>query len=339
MFGFTVPFKALRRRQYAVVLSSSIPVMVTTIITVMAGGIGGVAGLICESDFLVHGSVLNLFRQLPSFTHSKAVRSELAGVRFKLQHVPVVLPDGSITTLVYQLTTTVDPGYAVPHWLEDRALSGNRKDARGFWLTKRAVFLAEVIIWLGQAAITGALYQAARVGGKLLGDDGAGDSASAKQTIAKVVFTLTITVGGIMWQSIQCELQTFEPWQHLRKPRQRLYEALVRSDVSGSGLLTSTVLAVSRFSIVATWAAFSVFTIYVARVFITPILELAYAAGFISSSPFPIKTFGVMSGTPALGLAVTGVAAHLVILCNMFFVMLSGRTNPFLPRRPTTLAS
>ncbi|KAK3343528.1 hypothetical protein B0T25DRAFT_554560 [Lasiosphaeria hispida] len=300
-------------------------------------GIGGVASLISESDF-IDRSALTLFRQLPSFAHSKVIRAALSGVRFKLQHMPVVRPGGAAQR-VYQLTAMVDPGYAVPHRAEDRALFIDRWDATGFFLTKRAVLLAEVVIWLGQAVITGALYQVAKVGGKLLGEGGGGGSASTKQTIAKVVFTLTLTVGGVMWQSIQRELQIFEPWQRLRKPRRNLYHALVQSDHSSLGLVGSAVLGVTRFSLVATWAAFSVFMVYVATVFIPPLLELAYAAGYITTSPFPDKSFGIMSGSPALGLAVTGVVIHLVILCNMFFVMLSGRTKPFLPRRPTTLAS
>ena len=407
MFGFTVPFRALKRGHYAVMLSSSIFVLTATIITALCGGIwsiewgslsfssdrvegpkwavvsvnsgvaittqvlhglvvfmgivlgwmlfrrentgvyhdprgiGGVAALVCESDFMPgSGGVLGLFRQMRSYAHSNVIKSALRGVRFRLRHVDVVRADGSSGT-AWQLMTTVDPGYVLPLRAEDYALSNDRWDATGFFLTKRAVFLAECIIWLGQAAITGALYQVARVGGKLLGDENGG-SEGTKATIAKVVFTLTLTIGAVMWQSIQREMQIFEPWQQLRKPRSKrtsLYTDLVQSDVSSLGLAGSMALGVVRASLVATWAAFSVFMVYVATVFVPPLLELAYAAGYITTSPYPDKSFGIMSGTPALGLAVAGVVVHLIILCNMFFVMLSGRTKPFLPRRPTTLAS
>ncbi|KAK1752326.1 hypothetical protein QBC47DRAFT_454376 [Echria macrotheca] len=406
MFGFNVPFRALARRQYAVVLSSSIFVLVATVITAMAGGIygiewaslsysadrvddgpkwatvtvnngvavatqvlhgivvagglalgmtlflrrsglyrdprgiGGVASLVSESDYITDNNTgaLAVFRQLPSFAHSKVVRYALAGIRFRLQHAQAMQPDGSVR-MAYQLTTAVDPGFVVPVSPEDRRLFHDRRDATGFFLTRRAALLAEVVIWLGQAAITGALYQAAKVGGAVVGDtSGGGTSAATKQTIAKVVFTLTLTVGGVMWQSIQRELQIFEPWQQLRRPRRGLYKGLVESDLASEGLVVSFLRGL-KSSVVAVWAAFSVFTVYLATIFVPPLLELAYAAGFISTSPFPNKTFGIMSGYSALGLAVAGVGIHLVIFCNMLFVMLSGRTKPFLPRRPTTLAS
>lgn len=301
-------------------------------------GIGGIASLISESDYIDYGA-LNIFRQLPSFAHSNIVKASLRGIRFRLQHVPVVQQDGH-TELVYQLTTTTDPGYVIPQRAEDRMLYQDRWDSTGFWLTKRAVFITECIIWLGQAAIIGALYQVAKIGAKLLGADDRG-STSTKTTIAKVIYTLTLTVGGVMWQSIQRELQIFEPWQRLRKGKQNgsVYDSLINSDFASLGLLGSTFLAAAKVKIVELWAAFAVFMVYVATVFVPPLLELAYAAGLGARSPLPTKSFGVMSGSSALSLAAAGIAVHLVILCNMFFVMLSGRTKPFLPRRPGSIAS
>jgi len=405
-FSFTVPFRALRRRHYAVVISSTIFVVVATIITALSGGmwgiewaslsysaekvdgpkwatvsinpgvaiatqilhglvvagalllsatlhfrqsglyhdpkgIGGVASLISESDY-IDQSALHLFRQLPSFAHSHVIRRALHGIRFRLQHVPVVQQDGS-TQLTYQLVTTTDPGYTIPQRSEDRILYPDRRDATGFFLTKRAVLIAECIIWLGQAAVVGALYQVAKIGTKLLGDGDSGSSTSTKTTIAKVIYTLSLTVGGVMWQSVQRELQIFEPWQRLRKGNQSgsvsAYASLVQSDFASLGLMASLFLAVARRKIIELWASFAVLMVYVATVFVPPLLELAYAAGLGARSPLPAKMFGVMSGASALALAAAGVAVHLVILCNMFFVMLSGRTRPFLPRRPGTLAS
>jgi len=403
-FSFTVPFRALTRRHYAVVMSSSIFVVVATIITALTGGmwgiewaslsysaekvdgpkwatvsvnpgvaiatqvlhglvvagglllcatlhfrqsglyhdpkgIGGVASLISESDY-IDQSALHLFRQLPSFAHSKVVRGGLRGIRFKLQHVPVSQQDGS-SHLMYQLTATTDPGYIIPQRAEDGILYHDRWDATGFFLTKRAVFIAECIIWLGQAAIIGALYQVAKIGSKLLGSDDSGSSTSSKTTIAKIIYTLSLTIGGVMWLSVQRELQIFEPWQRLRKGKQKgsAYSNLVQSDFASLGLLTSLFLAAAKGKIVELWASFAVLMVFVATVFVPPLLELSYAAGLGARSPLPAKTFGVISGSSALSLAAAGIAIHLVILCNMFFVMLSGRTKPFLPRRPSTLAS
>ena len=41
-FSFTVPFRALRLRHYAVALSSSIFVVVATVITALSGGMWGI---------------------------------------------------------------------------------------------------------------------------------------------------------------------------------------------------------------------------------------------------------------------------------------------------------
>lgn len=403
-FSFTVPFRALARRHYAVVMSSSIFVVVATIMTALTGGlwgiewaslsysaekvdgpkwatvsvntgvaiatqvlhglvvavglllcamlhfrqtglyhdpkgIGGVASLISESDY-IDQSALHLFRQLPSFAHSKVVRGALRGIRYRLQHVPVVQPDGS-SRLLYQLTATTDPGYTIAQRDEDRVLYRDRWDATGFFLTKRAVFIAECIIWLGQAAIVGAMYQVAKLGGKILTGDDSGGSISTKTTIAKVIYTLSLTVGGVMWLSVQRELQIFEPWRRLRTGQQKgsAYANLVQSDFASLGLMASLFLATARGKIVELWASFAVLMVNVATVFVPPLLELAYAAGLGSSSPNPTKTFGIISGSSALSLAAAGIAIHLVLLGNMFFVMLSGRTKPFLPRRPSTLAS
>jgi hypothetical protein len=81
-------------------------------------GIGGIASLISESDYIEYGA-LNIFRQPPLFAYSKIVKGALRGLRFRLQYV--ARQNGS-AELVYQLTTTTDPGYVVPQRAEDRML-------------------------------------------------------------------------------------------------------------------------------------------------------------------------------------------------------------------------
>ncbi|KAB5586289.1 hypothetical protein GE09DRAFT_1181320 [Coniochaeta sp. 2T2.1] len=291
-------------------------------------GMGGIAGLI--SDIAgTESDTLRLVRQIPSFAHSDVVRHALRGITFGLRHVPVMHPDGRSGTAYQLVALNVDPArYVLPIVPGQRVFAQDRMDATGFWLTKRALLLTECIFWLGQAAITVAVYKVATF---------AGAGEGAKPTVAKMVFTLTITIGGMMWQSIQREVQVFEPWRRLAR-RERgpgLKRETVDSDTVGLGVLGSAVLG----GLVGAWSAFSMVMVYVATIFLPPLLELAYSAGYITNSPFPTKEFGVMAGSTALGLAVTGVVVHLVIFLDMVFLIWSGRTRAFLPRRPTTLAS
>lgn len=98
-------------------------------------------------------------------------------------------------------------------------------------------------------------------------------------------------------------------------------------------------MTAAKGKIVKLWASFTVLIVYVTIIFMPLLLKLSYNTGLGVRSLLPAKSFGVMSGFSVLALVAVGVTVHLVILCNMFFVILSGRTKHFLPRRPTTLAS
>ncbi|KAB5582273.1 hypothetical protein GE09DRAFT_1245875 [Coniochaeta sp. 2T2.1] len=397
MLGYLVPLAAMRRRHWAVVVSSTVYILSATVLPVLVGGIwavewgsltfsagktgegekwavvtmsggiataaqvchgvaagaglvlagmlwgrrtgvyrdpkgmGGIAGLISDvvGGGTTEGDTLRLFRQIPSFAHSDVVRHALRGITFGLRHVPVVNTEGRSGTAYQLVALNVDPArYVLPIAPGQRVFAQDRMDATGFWLMKRALLLTECIFWLGQAAITGAVYKVATF---------AGAGEGAKPTVAKMVFTLTITIGGMMWQSIQREVQVFEPWRRLAR-RERgpgLKRETVDSDTVGLGVLGSAVMG----GLVGAWSSFSMVMVYVATIFLPPLLELAYSAGYITNSPFPTQEFGVMAGSTALGLAVTGVVVHLVIFLNMVFLIWSGRTRAFLPRRPTTIAS
>ncbi|KAF2195854.1 hypothetical protein K469DRAFT_650033 [Zopfia rhizophila CBS 207.26] len=295
-------------------------------------GIGGIAALISEADHC-GSNTLRLFRQLPSFAHSKVLAGSLQGITFQLRHLPVVRANGATYT-TYQLAANTHPVHTLPLRREDRAYYQDRRDAMGRWLFKRAVWIAECFLWLGQAAIAGVIYHAA----KLVGPDSLVDRT--KPTIAKMVYTLCITIGGMMWQSIQRDVQLFEPWRQMSRGQGRsIYAALVQSDVVSLGLLASAVVSMARLSLIALWATFSVVMVKVATVFMPPLFELIYAAGIDKNSPFPRHEFGVVKGSKAQALGATAVGMHLIIFCNLLFLLGSGRTRPFLPRQPTTIAS
>lgn len=155
-----------------------------------------------------------------------------------------------------------------------------------------------------------------------------------------MVLTLCITVGGIMWSSIQRDVQLFEPWRHLgRGWSKSLYASLVRVDAPGLGLLGGAVMSVARGSLIMLWASLSVIMIQFATVFSPPLLELLYASSARASVSGPRKDIGVLEGNKGLILGALGVAIHVVIFINLLFLILSGRTRPFLPRAPTTIAS
>jgi hypothetical protein len=294
-------------------------------------GIGGLASLVSESDYS-GSNTLFLFRQLPSFVHSKVLSGSLKGISFRLQHMPIRQGNGA-TRMVYQLTANTDPSFTMTVRNEDRGFYRQRGDAMGFWLSKRAVWGAEIFLWLGQAAIAGGIYQVAKV----IGLDNFAERN--KLNIAKNVYILCISLGGMMWQSIQRDVQLFEPWRRLTSVySQPFYQALVRSDVVSLGLIGSLILGATR-SLVALWASFAVIMVKVAIIFFPPLFELAYAAGFMNNSDFELRDFGVLHGTTGVALGASAVAVHVVIFCNLLFLLLSGRTRPFLPRGPTTIAN
>ncbi|PVH98203.1 hypothetical protein DM02DRAFT_730013 [Periconia macrospinosa] len=295
-------------------------------------GIGGIASLISQADYC-DSNVLYLFRQLPSYAHSKVLAGSLDGITFQLRHLPVLQANGTMHE-TYQLTANTHPAHMLPLRREQRVYCQDRRDAMGGWLFKRAVWAAECFLWFGQAAIASAVYHVA----KLVGPDGFADRT--KPMIAKMVYTLCITIGAMMWQSIQRDVQLFEPWRRLGLRRsQPIYAALVRSDIVSLGLLASVVMSVVRSSIVALWATFAVLTVKTATVFMPPLFELIFAAGLAHNSTSPRNAFGVLQGSKGLALGASAVGLHLIIFCNLLFLLGSGRTRPILPRAPTTIAS
>jgi hypothetical protein len=295
-------------------------------------GIGGIVSLISDTD-RSGCNTLRLFRELPSSAPSAVIRCALQHVTFQLQHVSTLNADGTASA-AYQLAAHAHPGCEVAVNRSEYDFSQKRREAMGFWLTKRAVFIAEGLIWLGHATAIGAIYSIA----KIVGPDGF--AQRAKVTIAKIVLTLFITIGGVMWSSIQRDLQRFEPWRRLsRPPAPAVYSSLVRSDVASLGLLCSVGLSIARVSLVALWASFCVIMVQVVTIFSPPLLELLYAASFVGPTGGPRRDIGVLTGTQGLTLGATGVAIHLVTFFNLLFLIFSGRTKPFLPRAPTTIAS
>ncbi|KAL2810080.1 hypothetical protein BJX63DRAFT_434602 [Aspergillus granulosus] len=306
-------------------------------------GIGGVASLVSDADHS-GSNLLSLFRQLPSFAHSNVLLRSLREITFSLRHRHVTLPDGSVRT-TYQLLTNAHPDHSFSLHHNDLLLWHDRRDASGWWLSKRVVVGAEIFLWLGQAAIIGAIYKAA----KFLGPDSAADSM--KPTISKMVCILCTAVGGFMWQAIQREVQVFEPWLQLaRSSRGRdspsssssscsSFQVLVQRDIVSLGLVGGMIISLAKGWLVSLWAGFATIMVHTATVFIPPLTELVYAAGMIDTSPYEVRRLGVLSGKSGLALGATGFGIHLVILGNMCFLLLSGRTRAFMPRRPTTIAS
>ncbi|KAL5366199.1 hypothetical protein BJX96DRAFT_182387 [Aspergillus floccosus] len=293
-------------------------------------GIGGPVSLISEAR-RCDSKMLTVFGQLPSFSSTDVLARSLKGIRFRLKHMSAVREDGTLDT-AYQLAADSAP--TIVNRSQDSVFHHNRTDASGLWLQKRAVWGAEIFLWLGQAAIAAAIYKVARV----VGPDNVADRM--KPTIAKMVYTLCTTIGGMMWQSVQRDVQLFEPWRQLARGRAgSALETLVERDVSRHGVVHGGLLSLRKGWLVSMWASFAVLMVHVATVFIPPLLELVYTAGMVDASPFKQREIAVLTGSKGLALAITGIAIHLVIFCNLVFLLLSGRTRPFMPRRPATLAS
>ncbi|KAJ6041308.1 uncharacterized protein N7446_010802 [Penicillium canescens] len=314
-FTPTVPYSAVCNRHYAVAISATLYIITASVIPVFTGGL-----------WTIDWGSLSPSSQRPKGPNIATI-SVHAGFTITAQ------ADSTIRT-TFQLTANRSPGHPLYLTNADRTFAGDRGDGGGWWLSKRAIWSAEVFIWLGQAAIAAAIYKVARA----LGSDSMAESI--KPTIAKMVFTLCTSFGGMMWQSIQRDVQVFEPWRQLtRNGRGSIFEALVQSDIVSLGLVGGMAVSLRRGWLVSLWASFSVVMVHVAVVFVPPLLELAYAAGILNDSPYEQRVFGVLQGASGLALAVTGVAIHLVIFGNMLFLLLSGRSRPLMPRRPTTIAS
>lgn len=294
-------------------------------------GIGGLVSLISDTD-RSGLSTLQLFHQIPSFAHSDAIYSSLRHVTFRLEHVAYYNADGSTST-AYQLTADAPLGHALPITPEQRGFYRSRRDSSGLWLTKRMAWASEILLWLGQASVTTALYYTAKIltVGSLPDD--------ARLTISKVVLTLCITVGGMMWVSIQRNLQVFETWRQLSSGRSRaLYASLARPNAASLGVIGGAMLSMATGSIITLWAAFCVLMIQAITVVGPPLLEVAYASGLMGNMA-DYRHIGVIEGKQGQALVITGIAIHIAIFLNLVFLMLNGRTRPFLPRAPTTLAS
>ena len=293
-------------------------------------GIAGPVSLISEAK-RCDSKMLTVFGQIPSFSSSDVLARSLKGIRFRLKHMSTAPEDGTLGN-AYQLAADSAP--AIVNRSQDSVFHHNRTDASGWWLQKRAVWGAETFLWLGQAAIAAAIYKVAQ----MVAPDDVADRM--KPTIAKMVYTLCTTIGGMMWQSIQRDVQLFEPWRQLARGRAAsALETLVERDVSRYGVVHGGLFSLRKGWLVSVWASFAVLMVHVATVFIPPLLELVYAAGMVDASPFKRREIGVLTGSKGLALAITGIAIHLVIFCNLVFLLLSGRTRPFMPRRPATLAS
>lgn len=394
MFGLTTPYHALRRRHYAVALSSLTFVMTTVAIPTLTGGIfniqwaslsyssqetegpkfatvmvnhgfaiatqalhgvavgiglvllvvlrsrrtglyrnprgiGGIVSFISDAERSGCGT-FRLFQQLPSFASAQVIFDALRDVTFQLRHVNFQETDGGISQ-AYQLDVISQPWQPLS---VNRSAAMYRSGAHSKWLTVRAVWTAEILLWLGHAGVIGVLYHVA----KALGDDGFADRA--KLTIAKVILTLFITVGGIMWSSIQRNVQLFEPWRQLSRNQPRaIYASMVRNEAVSLGLIGSLIVSIGRGALTMLWASFCVIMIQVATVFSPPVLELLYASSAGGSAANYNPKIGVLSGRNGLILGALGVAIQATIFCNLLFLILSRKTRAFLPRAPTTIAS
>jgi hypothetical protein len=162
-------------------------------------GIGNLASLVSDAN-RADLSTLRLFRQIPSFAHSRVIYDSLRDVKFKLGYYVVFNDDGSSST-TYQLAADALRTHDLR--INDQAwnLKRDRTDANGFWLRRKMAWFAEILLWLGQASITTAIYYASRI----INPDGDTDKIS----ISRIVLTVCITLGGMIWMSIQRDLQTF----------------------------------------------------------------------------------------------------------------------------------
>ncbi|KEY69594.1 hypothetical protein S7711_06223 [Stachybotrys chartarum IBT 7711] len=292
-------------------------------------GLAGLATFISDAD-RTGLSTLSLLQQIPSFAHSSSITSALQGITFRLAHFSVYNADGSVSR-TYQLAAESRAGYIPAVGQQSYQFHGQRTDATGFWLRKRMAWFAEFVIWIGQASVIAAIYYVARFSG--LG--------TSRIIISKVIVTLFITVGGMMWMSIQRSLQTIEPWRQLSDGRSQMLHksVLTRHNVSNLGVLGSAWLSIMRGSLIMLWAAFCVIMIHTITVFVPPLLELGNAAGLDSSMAQEEREIGVLSGTRGMTLVCAGVIFQIIIFLNLIFLTISGRTRPVMPRAPSTIAS
>lgn len=396
VFGLRTPFKALKRRHFAVFLTSAAFVFVSIILPAMSGGlfslewgslsfsagkakgpmfvvvsvnpgvavatqaihgtlcgvvviltaillcrrtglyrdpksIGGVATLISDSD-RSGLATLRIFRQIPSFAHANVIYNSMRHLTFHLDHFPVVNVDGSVST-TYQLTVNALPGHVLPIDPAQRSFYSSRRDVMGFWLTRRMAWLAEILLWLGQASITTAIYYVAKILSYMEG------GRVSRLVISKIMLTLCYTVGGMMWLSIQRNLQAFETWRRLCTGSSRsIYASLASDNAASLGLLGSAAVSITMGSFFTFWSSFCVFMVYAVTVFAPPILELAYASG-ATGNMAEYRRIGLISEQKGTVVASVVLSAHVVVLLNLFILTYNGRTRPFLPRAPTTLAS
>jgi hypothetical protein len=293
-------------------------------------GIGGLASFISDAE-KIGLSTVRLFQQIPSFAHSDDIASALSGFKFHLNH-KVYNADGR-PSMTYQLEAEQRPGYSLPR-RDNYRYRCSRRDANGIWLTRRMACLSEILIWLGLPVMTSAIYYASKIPGKIASHD------VGRLAISKIVVTLCITVGGMMWVTIQRNLQRLEPWRQLSTDRPRaLYASrLTRHNVADLGLIGSAMFSIVRGSLIMLWAAFCVVMIHIITILAPPVLELIHASGR-SGNLAAYNEIKILTGQKGQALGATGFAFHLVILANLVFLISSGRTEPFLPRAPTTIAS
>ncbi|KAH7318047.1 hypothetical protein B0I35DRAFT_409002 [Stachybotrys elegans] len=298
-------------------------------------GLGGIVSLVSDAD-RSGCTTLELFRQIPPFAHSDVISSALGNISFRLEHFAAFYPDGS-TYMTYQLSSKSMQGYIVSINPSQRSYYRNDRDSRGLWLTKRIAWLSEVFLWLGHAAITAALYYTARFVGVATSS-----SSVSRVAIGKVVLTACMTIGGMMWISIQREVQRFEPWRKLAGGRtSRLYTSMVRGDIVSRAYLGGALMSIVLGSLMALWASICVFMVQAATIFVPPLMEFAATPG--SKNPETgeqtMGIFEVLSFQAMMAMVGVAVGVHLMIFFNLIFLSFNKRTVPFLPRAPTTIAS
>jgi hypothetical protein len=293
-------------------------------------GIGGLASFISDAE-KIGLSTIRLFQQIPSSAHSDNITSALSSFQFRLNH-KVYNVDGR-PSITYQLEVRPMPDYSLP-WGDDDQYRPNRWDANGIWLTRRMACLSEILIWLGLPVITSVVHLASKIPGKIVNLD------INKLTISKIVVTLCITIGGMMWVTIQRNLQRLEPWRQLSTDHSRALYAprLTRHNVADLGLIGSAMFSIVRGSLIMLWAAFCVVMIHIISILAPPLLEVIHASGR-SGNLAAYNEIDILTGQKGQALGATGLAFHLVVLANLVFLLSSGRTQPFLPRAPTTIAS
>jgi hypothetical protein len=293
--------------------------------------IGGLAALI--SDSVRNGSsAARILRQIPSYAHSRVVEKALGDIAFKLEHVRLPRSDGTIGT-TYQITTNVAP-YTILHiHPQDRRFYAHRRDASGYWLMRRSAWLAEALLWLSPVTAAGAIFATVKfVEGR--------STDTTKPQVAKIVLNVFVTVGSMMWTSIQRDIQLFSPWRSLSKsPAHRLSNPIWWSDPVGRGQFGSAAFGLTRGSMLILWASFCVFMTQAVAVFMPPIIELAWTSGLTRDMDVPTREIGILSGSSGIGLGASGIAIHLVVFLNLLIFTISNLWRPFLPRAPTTIAS